>query len=368
MATSAPYPAGTTVLLAGTKRGLFLLTSRDRQTWTVERQTLNGRRIYNAVYDDRNGGRMFAADNGDFFGCFLRYSDDFGETWQEPKKGIQFPEGSGLTLTNIWIIQPGRADEPHTVYCGIDPASLWVSTDGGECWDSNEGLTDHPTRDRWGPGAGGLCLHSIVPDPANGDRMWIGISAVGCMRTDDGGKTWKHVNRNTRAGFLPDPYPEYGQCIHRLIKHPTKPDTLYQQNHCGVYMSENAGDDWIDIQSNLPSEFGFPIALDVHNPETLFTIVEDGEGRYNYPDSFRVYRTEDAGGKWNTMSDGLPSGPGVRLGVLRHGMCADAMDPCGVYVGTNTGQIFASSDRGNSWRLIADFLPPVYSVNVSLLS
>jgi hypothetical protein len=368
MTSNGHYPRGTIVLLVGTKRGLFLLSSRDRRTWTVDEQVIKGSRVFNATLDQRNRRRIFAADNGDFFGCFLRYSDDYGQTWQEPRQGIQFPEDSGLKLANIWIVQPGRDDEPGTLYAGVDPASLWVSTDGGETWDMAPGLQNHPTRDRWGPGAGGLCLHSIVADSANPDRMWIGISAVGCMRTEDGGKTWQHANKNTRAGFLPDPYPEYGQCIHRLIQHPTQPDTLYQQNHCGVYMSTNGGSDWTDIQNNLPSEFGFPIALDAHHPETLFTIVEDGEGRTNFEGQFTVYRTEDAGGHWESMSDGLPSGVGVRLGVLRHGMCADQLDPCGVYVGTNTGQLFASADRGESWNLVADYLPPIYSVNVSVIN
>jgi BNR/Asp-box repeat len=359
---SSPYPSGTNLLLAGTKRGLFILSSRDRRTWEVD-QALQGGRVYYGALDQRNSPRMFAADNGDFFGCFLRYSDNFGKTWQEPRQGVEFPEDSGMKLANIWIVQPGRDDQPHTVYVGVDPANLWVSTDSGETWDLDPGLRDHPTRETWSPGAGGMCLHSIVPDYSNPDRMWVGISAVGCMRTDDGGKTWKHANKNTRADFQPERYPEFGQCIHRLIQHPTEPDTLYQQNHCGIYMSKDAGDNWIDIQAELPSQFGFPIAVDRHNPETLFTIVEDENGRTNFSGQFTIYRTKDAGGSWEPLSNGLPRGEGVRLGVLRHGMCADTQDPCGVYVGTNTGQIFASADRGDSWRLIADFLPPVYSVN-----
>jgi hypothetical protein len=366
MATAHNYPSGTVVLMAGTKRGLFILTSTDRQNWTVHKQALPAHRVYNATLDQRNGGRMFAADNGAFFGSFVQYSDDLGETWHEPKKGIEFPEESGQKLEAIWLIQPGRPDEPHTVYAGVDPASLWVSKDSGETWEPNEGLLNHPTRDRWQPGFGGLCLHSIVPDHSNPDRMWVGISAVGCMRTDDGGKTWTHANKNTRASFQPDIYPEYGQCLHRMVQHPTEPDVLYQQNHCGIYKSENAADDWIDIQTNLPSEFGFPIAVDRHNPDTIFTIVE-GEARANITDQFTVYRSQDAGESWEPMTKGLPEGRGVKLGVLRHGMCADALDPCGIYVGTNTGQLFASADRGESWNLAADFLPPIYSVNVAVI-
>ncbi len=361
------YPDGTTVLLVGTKRGLFLLHSADRKRWSIEEEMLKGSRVYNAALDQRKGDRLFAADNGSFFGSFVRYSDDMGATWQDPERGIQFPEDSGRKLENIWIIQPGRDSEPDTVYAGIDPASLWVSPDRGKTWNIVEGLESHPTRDRWQPGFGGLCLHSIVPDASSSNRMWIGISAVGCMRTDDNGRSWSFANMGTRAGFLPDPYVEWGQCIHRLIQHSTKPDTLYQQNHCGIYKSENGGEQWTDIQRDLPSEFGFPIAMDRHNPETIFVIVEDPEPRNNFPDQFTVYRSQDAGDSWERMTNGLPNGKQVRLGVLRHGMCTDNHEQCGVYVGTNTGQLFASSDRGESWQLVADFLPPIFSVNAAII-
>lgn len=360
------YPSGTVVLTVGTKRGLFLLSSPDRVHWTVENTTLNGGRIFYAVFDPRADYRLFAADNGDFFGCFLRYSDDFGQTWQEPRRGIQFASDSGLSLKNIWYIEPGRPQEPNVVYAGTDPACLWISTNSGETWEPNAGLLEHPTHERWEPGAGGLCLHSIVADPTNPERIWVGISAVGCLRTDDGGKSWKFANKNTRADFQPDRYPEFGQCIHRLLQHPKEPNVLYQQNHCGLYKSLNAGDDWIDIHSNLSSDFGFPLALDPHHPETLYAIVE-GEGRHNISEQFTVYRTQNAGEEWEALTRGLPGGPNVRLGVLRHAMCTDKLDPCGVYVGTNTGQLFASDDRGERWQLIADYLPSIYSVSATYL-
>ncbi len=358
---------GSIVLAVGTKRGLFLLTSQKREKWAVETVSLKGRRIFHAILDQRSGHRLFAAVNGDFFGSFLHYSDDFGQTWQEPEHGIQFPQNGTMKLNNIWVIEPGRPNEPGTVYAGVDPASLWISSDNGKTWEPNVSLLSHPTRERWEPGAGGLCLHTIVADPSNASRMWLGISAVGCMRTDDGGRTWCFANKNTRADFLPERYPEFGQCIHRFVQHPTQPDILYQQNHCGIYKTTNAGDDWVDIQQNLPSDFGFPIALDVHHPETLFVIVEDPDGRNNVTDQFTVYRTRDAGEHWEALKMGLPVGPGVRLGVLRHGMCTDTMDPCGIYVGTNTGQLFASRDCGENWELIADFLPPIYSVTATVV-
>ncbi len=365
--TSNGYADGTVILLVGTKRGLFLLSSKDRRSWSIDRSTLLPSRVFFASLDQRSSPRIFAADNGSFFGSFLRYSDDFGETWKEPEKGIQFSEESGRTLANIWIVQPGRDSEPEVVYAGVDPGSLWRSEDRGVTWEMNQGLESHPTRERWGPGAGGLCLHSIVADPTNSSRMWVGISAVGCIRTDDGGQSWEFANRNTRAGFLPDPYVEYGQCIHRLIQHPDNPDVLYQQNHCGVYRTKNGAKDWEEVTEGLPSEFGFPIALDYHNPETIFVIAEDPEPRCNFPDRFVVYRSENAGDTWERKSTGLPAGEQVRLGVLRHGMCSDRLDPCGVYVGTNTGQLFASNDRGESWQMVTDFLPPIYSVQAAVI-
>jgi hypothetical protein len=355
------------MVLAGTKRGLFLFTSRDRQTWTCEGPILKGHTIYYATLDQRSGRRLFVADNGVFFGSFLRYSDDFGDTWQEPERGIQFSEESGEKLKNIWMIEPGRREEPGTIYAGVDPANLWESHDSGVTWELNAALASHPTREHWNPGAGGLCLHTIIPDYSNPKRMWLGISAVGCVRTDDGGASWTFANKNTRADFQPDKYPEFGQCLHRMVQHPQQPDVLYQQNHCGVYRSMNGGDDWADMRGSLPSDFGFPIALDPHAPETVFTIVEDGEARQNVTEQFTIYRTRDGMETWETLTNGLPSGPGVRLGVLRHGMTTDSADPCGVYVGTNTGQIFASADCGDSWRLIADFLPSIYSVSAFVI-
>lgn len=361
------YTPGTTVVLVGTKRGLFAVTSADRQTWTTTPLGLDGRRIYYATIDQRQGRRLFAAENGDFFGNFLRYSDDFGETWQEPERGIQFPAESGEKLNNIWVIEPGRADEPGRLFVGVDPASLWESRDNGVTWELNAGLMAHPTRPTWNPGAGGLCLHTIIPDYSNSRRMWLGISAVGCLRTDDGGETWQFMNKGTRADFQPEKYPEYGQCLHRMVQHPTHPEMLYQQNHCGIYKTTNAGADWIDIQRDLPSDFGFPIALDPHHPDTVFTIVED-DARHNVSEQFTVYRTRDGGDSWEPRTEGLPAGSGVRLGVLRHGMCSDRHDPCGVYVGTNTGQLFASLDGGDSWRLLADYLPSIYSVTATIIA
>ncbi|MFI5273257.1 MAG: WD40/YVTN/BNR-like repeat-containing protein [Ktedonobacterales bacterium] len=368
MTARDPFQPGTVVVLAGTRRGLFVLHSRDRRTWTCESPSLRGNKIYNATLDQRGGRRrLFAADNGAFFGAFVRYSDDFGQTWQDPERGIQFPEESGDKLNNIWVIEPGRADDPDTLYAGVDPACLFESHDAGRTWEINAALAAHPTRPNWNPGAGGLCLHTIVPDYSNADRIWLGISAVGCLRSDDAGRSWTFANTGTRADFQPDIYPEYGQCLHRMLQHPSRPETLYQQNHCGVYRSDNAGDNWTDIRHELPSDFGFPIAIDHHHPDTVFTIVEEGMGRHNFGEQFTVYRTRDGGAHWEPLTEGLPGGSGVTLGVLRHGMCSDTLDPCGVYVGTNTGQIFATANGGDSWEVIADYLPAVHSVTAAII-
>ncbi|HZT97341.1 MAG TPA: exo-alpha-sialidase [Chloroflexota bacterium] len=370
---------GTVLLLVGTKRGLFAFTSSDRQKWQqASGPMLGGSPVYNGILDQRSSPRMYAAENQGFFGSFVKYSDDFGETWKEPSEGIKFPEDSGRKLENVWIVQPGRENEPDIVYAGVDPASLWTSHDRGETWELNAGLESHPSRDKWQPGFGGMCLHSIVPDRTNPNRMWVGISAVGCLRSEDGGKSWEFANKGTRADFNPPEarYPEFGQCIHRLVQHSTNSDTLYQQNHCGVYRSHNGGDDWIDIRNGLPGDFGFPIVMDPHNPETIYVIVEAGSmedaehqryARENYPGQFTVYRSQNAGDSWESLTKGLPSGPNVHIGVLRHGMCSDGMEEVGVYVGTNTGQLFASADRGDSWNMIADFLPPIYSVNAAVV-
>ena len=360
------YTQGCVFLTVGTKKGLFLLSSADRQSWDVKGPLLKGHRIYSAILDPRNDYRLFAADNGDFFGSFLRYSDDFGETWLEPEHGLQFSQESGQKLNAIWLVEPGRVTEPEVLYAGVDPASLWISTDGGRNWELNEGLANHPTRERWEPGGAGLCLHTILPDPSNPSRMWVAISAVGCLRSDDAGKSWAFVNKNVRNDFLPTRYPEFGQCVHHVIQHPTQSGVLYQQNHCGVYKSLNAGDEWIDIGQNLPSDFGFPIALDPHHPETVYVVVEDQETRQSIGGQFTIYRSENAGEQWEPLTQGLPGGNGVGLGVLRQALCTDTKDPCGVYVGTTTGQIFASSDRGEHWQLIADYMPPIYSLTATI--
>lgn len=358
-----PYPPGTIMLLVGTRRGLFLVTSQDRRRWCIEATRLETypNRIFYATFDTRNHYRIYAADNGDFFGSFIRYSDDFGQTWREPRQGIQFPRGGPLSLQDIWIIQPGRPDEPEVLYAGTDPACLWMSEDGGETWEVNSALLSFPQREQWKAGAAGTSLHSIIADATHPSRMWVAISGGGCLRTDDGGASWRAIN------VLEDGTGEVGPGAHRLLHDPARTEVLYQVTRTGLYKSDNGGTSWRDIQYNLPSGFGFPLALDVHHPGSVFTIVVDPKTRRNIGEQFAVYRLLPEAECWETLTTGLPSGATIRLNVLRYGLCTDELQPCGVYVGTATGQLFASHNAGESWQLISSYLPPIYSVTAAIM-
>lgn len=355
-----------TLLLIGTKKGLFLLTSEDgRQTWKLSEPMLKGKEINHAIRDPRTG-RIFATANDAWFGSEISYSDDLGATWTSSKKNPAFTEASGLKLDRIWHIEPGRASEPGVLYAGVAPAALFRSADGGETWDEVEALSKHPTRERWHPGAGGLCLHSIQLDPHNPARMYVGISAVGVFRTDDAGATWQTANRGTRAEFMPDKFPEYGQCVHKLLLAPGQRDRLYQQNHCGMYRSDNAAQSWEEISTGLPSDFGFPLAVHPRDPNTAFVLpLQGAEFRAPKEGQLRVYRTRDAGASWHPLENGLPDD--VYCGVLREGMAADQEAPAGIYFVTNTGKVFGSRDEGDFWNLLADNLPPISSVEAATL-
>ena len=352
------------LLLAGSKKGLFIFTSADRASWDMHGPFLRGKEVHHAVHDPRDG-RIYAASNDAWFGSEIVYSDDLGQSWTSAKRNPAFAESSDLKLERIWHIEPGRASEPGVVYAGVAPAALFRSNDRGETWDEVTALSEHPTRSRWHPGAGGLCLHSIQLDPANPQRMFIAISAVGVFRTDDGGATWQPMNRGTRAEFMPEKFPEFGQCVHKLLMASSQPRLLFQQNHCGVYRSANAGESWDEITAGLPSDFGFPLGVHPREPETIFVLPLQGAEFRCPPDGkLRVFRTRDGGQSWQPLTDGLPQEDAFSS-VLREGMAVDAGTPAGVYIGTNNGKIFASHDEGDSWMTLADNLPPVYSLSVS---
>ena len=355
-----------TLLLAGTKKGLFVFTSTNRHDWQLHGPFQTGREVNHAIYDSRNG-RIYATSNDAWFGCEIVWSSDLGESWAMAKQNPGFVESAGMKLERIWHIEPGRPSEPQVLYAGVAPAALFRSEDGGQTWNEVSSLTAHPSRPKWHPGAGGLCLHSIIIDPSDSARMFVGISAVGVFRTEDGGKSWEVANKGTRAEFLPERYPEYGQCVHKLLLADSKSSLLFQQNHCGVYRSADAGRNWQEITAGLPSDFGFPLAIHPREPETIFVLpLKGAEFRCPPEGRLRVYRSRNSGKSWEALSKGLPQ-QNAFVGVYREGMAMDSQKPAGIYFGTNTGKLFGSADEGDSWSLLADNLPPVYSVSTAVV-
>jgi photosystem II stability/assembly factor-like uncharacterized protein len=346
--------------LVGTRKGLFRLWGDDdRRGWRVDGPLLDGWGVYHATVDARDG-TVYAAANHVVYGPTVQRSADGGKTWQRSKK-IGLPEWSGLTVNAAWHIEPGLPQEPGTLYLGADPGVLFRSDDRGTTWEPNLGILQHPTRDRWFPGAGGLCCHSIQVDPGDRRHMYVGISSAGTFRTDDGGQTWMPVNKNVAMEAFPDPYPQVGQCVHKLLLHPARPERLWQQNHFGVYRSDDGGDSWERLDGNgLPSSFGFPIVIDPNDPDTAFVIPERSP-EYHYSPNGRlaVYRTRDSGQTWEDISDGLPRQ--AWAAVLRE---ASASDADSVYFGTQSGSVFALA-AGDTWVEAARHLPPVLSVEVT---
>jgi len=378
---------GKVKVLVGTRKGGFIFTSdRDRKKWSVGEVLFKGWNMMHMMMDPRDR-RLHAAVSHFVYGPTTQYSDDFGQTWTQapavPKLSRPSISGrphgtveeafSGQPVTDtpegvikVWNITPGRVEEPEVLYAGIQPAALFKSTDRGETWSLVESLYDHPQRGQWNPGAGGLCLHTIVLDPRDQDRMYIAVSAAGVYRTDDGGQTWQPRNKNVLADFNPDKFPEFGQCVHKLEMHPSRPEVLFQQNHCGVYRSDNCGDDWIDIgEGKLPTRFGFPIAVHPHDPKTIYVVLEESDQIHmSVGGQFAVWRSRDEGENWQRLTEGLPAN--AHVVVLREAMATDNLDRAGIYAGTNTGQLFYSRDDGDTWEILADFLPPILSVETAV--
>ncbi len=353
----------TVALLAGTRKGLFLLHSEDRRRWEVDGPLLPGWEVMHAILDLRDG-MLYACANSFVYGATVHRSKDLGRTWDRSEQ-IGLPEESGLKLEKIWHVRPGREDEPGRIWLGGTPGALLRSDDGGVTWEAVEGVLAHPTRDRWQPGAGGMCCHSIQLDPAEPARMYVAISAAGAFRTDNGGETWAPINRNVAADFMPENYPEVGQCVHKLLVHPARPERLWQQNHCGVYRSDYCGDTWERLDGNgLPSDFGFPIMIHPRDPDVAFVIPEVGaENRVTVDGRLGVYRTRDGGASWELASKGLPERAwGV---VLREASASDGLDPAGVYFGTQSGTVYASPSEGEDWVEAARDLPPVLSLETA---
>ncbi len=361
---------GDVLLLVGTLKGAFFFrATAARARWEVGGPYVPGRAVYALAYDGRAGRRrIWAGAASMHWGAVLVQTDDFGKRWTEPAEAnVRFPAGSELALRQIWQVCPGRPDEPDTLYCGVEPAALFRSADAGETWAVERGLLDHPHRPRWTPGGGGLCLHTIVTDPASPARLWVGISTGGVYRTDDGGTSWAARNRGIRADFLPEKYPEFGQCVHKIVRHQRRPERLYVQNHGGLYRSDDAGESWRDIARGVPSDFGFAMAIHPHDPDTVYVVpLESDRFRCTPEAKLRVYRTRNGGGSWQALGRGLPQ-KGAFETVLRDALATDTLDAAGVYFGTRSGKPFGSTDGGASWRCLADGLPSIVCVKAAVV-
>jgi hypothetical protein len=355
----------TSLLLVGTKKGAFIFSSSDgRRTWKASGPHFKGKQIYHITYDPRNK-IVFASVNDEQWGPSIATSTDLGKNWKTSKNPPKFPkESSKESVKRIWNIKPGPESEPDVVYCGVDPAMLFRSDDMGKSWVINQAMLSHETRPKWQPGAGGMCLHTILFEEKNPKNLHIGISAVGVMNSKDGGETWKFQNKNVPIAGGPIEYGEYGQCVHKMTRHQDKPDMLYQQNHMGQFRSDDGGETWKDIKNNLPSTFGFPIAIDANDPKRVYVVPMEGDFSRLTPDGkFSVWATDDSGKEWFSLGRGFPKP--AYFTVLRDGMTSDKEDPCGVYVGTETGQLYASRNQGNTWITASETLPPIYSVSAS---
>ena len=360
------FSDGDVCLLVGTMKGLFLLRSHGgrRSDWELGGPHFPGHSVYGVGFDSRAGRqRMFVANHSFHWGAVLQSSDDFGRSWTAPEaSGVKFPADAGVSLKQIWQIRPGRAEEPNVLYCGVEPAAIFESKDAGTSWSLVRGLHDHPHRPRWEPGGGGLCLHTILPDPSDRKRMVVAISTGGVYRTDDGGRSWRPRNQGIRAEFLPDKHPEFGQCVHKVVQHPDRPERLFAQNHWGLYRSDNGGDSWEDVARGVPSDFGFPMAIHPHDPDTVYIVpLESDQFRCTPEGKLRVYRTRNAGSSWHPLTRGLPQKNALET-VLRDALAVDSLAPAGIYFGTRSGHLYGSRDDGDSWQLLMGGLPPIVSV------
>ncbi|HEU5123305.1 MAG TPA: exo-alpha-sialidase [Verrucomicrobiae bacterium] len=381
-------------VLVGTKKGAFILTSDGkRQNWDVSGPHFAGWEIYHLKGSPVDPNRIYASQSSGWFGQIIQRSDDGGKTWNTPggekaPEPGEFPTGQSnhfayqgevgthkwydgsqhpWEFKRIWHLEPSLTD-PETVFAGAEDAAIFKTTNGGKTWEELPGLR-HTKGNLWQPGAGGMCLHTIVLDPSDANRIYVAISAAGAFRTDDGGKNWKPINRGLKSNYeLPDPETEVGHCVHRFAMHRSRPGVLFMQKHWDVMRSDNAGDLWTEVSGNLPSDFGFPIDVHAHDPETIYVVPIKSDSEHFPPDGkLRVYRSKTGGNDWEPLTKGLPQ-KDCYVNVLRDAMAVDSLDDCGVYFGTTGGQVYCSADSGNSWNAIVRDLPAVLSVEVQTLA
>ncbi len=365
-------------VLVGTKKGAFVLTADGRrERWDVDGPHFGGWEIYHAKGSPVNPERLYASQTGDWFGQVIQRSDDGGRTWEAVGNEFTYDGIPGThqsfdgtphpwEFKRVWHLEPSLADA-DTVYAGVEDAALFRSTDGGQTWHELAGLRGHGSGPQWQPGAGGLCLHTILFDPSDPRRMYVAISAAGTFRTDDSGETWRPINSGLHSEYLPDPEAEIGHCVHRIAMHPLRPHVLFMQKHWDVMRSDDAGESWREVSGNLPSDFGFVVDVHAHEPDTIYVVPIKSDSEHYPPEGkLRVYRSRSGGNEWQALTNGLPQRD-CYVNVLRDAMAVDALDPCGVYFGTTGGQVYASADAGNSWTAIVRDLPAVLSVEVQTL-
>lgn len=365
-------------LLVGTRKGAFVLTSDGkRERWDVAGPHFAGWEMYHLKGSPTDPNRIFASQSSSWFGQQIQRSNDGGKTWEpvgnkfayEGEIGThQWYDGTARPweFKRVWHLEPSLTD-PEVVYAGIEDAALFRSNDGGQSWQELPGLRGHGSGPSWQPGAGGMCLHTILLDPANGERMFVAISAAGAFRTDDAGKTWRPINRGLHSQYIPDPTAEVGHCVHRIAMHRSRPNVLFMQKHWDVMRSDDSGDSWQEVSGNLPTDFGFVIDVHAHEPETIYVVpIKSDSEHFPVEGKLRVYRSRSGGREWEALTKGLPQ-ENCYVNVLRDAMTVDTLDPCGIYFGTTGGQVYGSRDAGDSWTAIVRDLPAVLSVEVQTL-
>ncbi|MDQ2868617.1 MAG: exo-alpha-sialidase [Verrucomicrobiota bacterium] len=383
-------------VLVGTRKGAFILTSDGaRKNWKVDGPHFAGWEIYHVKGSPVDPNRIYASQSSAWFGQIMQRSDDGGKTWSQPgfapDEPKTTPEGMPKTESNkfvydgvpgthmwydgtqhpwefkrVWHLEPSLTD-PDVCYAGVEDAALFQTKDGGRSWRELSGLRKHDTGPKWQPGAGGMCLHTILLDAKNPGRIYVAISAAGAFRSDDDAQTWQPINHGLHSPYIPDPHAEVGHCVHRLAMHPARPDTIYMQKHWDVMRSDDAGDNWREVSGNLPSDFGFPIDVHAHEPETVYVVPIKSDSEHFPPDGkLRVFRSRTGGNEWEELTNGLPQRD-CYVNVLRDAMAVDALEDCGIYFGTTGGQVYCSADSGDSWNAIVRDLPAVLSVEVQTL-
>ena len=382
-------------VLVGTRKGAFILTAdAARKRWKVSGPHFAGWEIYHVKGSPVDPNRIYASQTSAWFGQIIQRSDDGGKTWSTPGSSpeeLKGPDGTPKAESNkfvydgipgthqwydgtqhpwefkrVWHLEPSLHDPEH-LYEGVEDAALFESKDGGKSWKELSGLRKHDTGPKWQPGAGGMCLHTILLDPQDPQRIYVAISAAGAFRTDDGGKTWKPINHGLHSEYIPDPAAEVGHCVHRIALHSSRPNTLFMQKHWDVMRSDDGGDLWREVSGNLPSDFGFPIDVHAHEPETVYVVPIKSDSEHYPPSSrLRVYRSRTGGNEWEALTKGLPQ-RNCYVNVLRDAMSVDSLEPCGIYFGTTGGQVYGSADAGDSWKPIVRDLPAVLSVEVQTL-